>query len=76
MIDVMTEYLRKTRETADPPDLALRPDLMRPDLMHVSVLELYRAAEAIDSGQRVVEEATEEIARIRYGIGSQWWPLW
>ena len=71
MIDVMTEYLRKTRETADPPDLALRPDLM-----HVSVLELYRAAEAIDSGQRVAEEATEEIARIRYGIGSQWWPLW
>ena len=56
-IDIMTEYLRKTREASDPPDVSLEADLL-----DVSVLELYRAAKCIDEGHRIARDAADRIA--------------
>lgn len=58
-IDVLTEFLRKTREAADPPDIALAADLS-----HMSVLEFYRAGDAIDEGTRIAASAEPRIAEI------------
>ncbi len=56
-IDILTEFLRKAREAADPADVMLEADLVQ-----VSVMEMFRAAEAIDEGRRLVEQASEQIA--------------
>lgn len=49
-IDIMTEFLRKVRTASDSPSLTLEADLN-----HMSVLDLYRADEAIAEGRRLVE---------------------
>jgi NTE family protein len=51
-IDIVTEYIRKTREAADPADLMLEADL--PDL---TILEFDRAQHAIDEGRRITQAA-------------------
>ncbi|WP_136442738.1 patatin-like phospholipase family protein [Pacificoceanicola onchidii] len=56
-IDIMIDYVRKTREAADPPHLKLDADLQ-----HISVLELYRAQEAIEEGHRIAQGAADRIA--------------
>ncbi|MBP0480876.1 patatin-like phospholipase family protein [Sagittula salina] len=56
-IGIMMEFMRKAREAADPPDLTLSGDLL-----HISVLELYRAAEAIRLGTDMVENARDRIS--------------
>jgi NTE family protein len=49
-IDILTGYLCETRLAADPPDA-----LLEAVLGHIGVLELDRAAEAIDAGRALVE---------------------
>lgn len=56
-IDVLTEFLRKSREAADPPDIALAADQS-----DMSILEFYRASHAIDEGARVTRAAASRIA--------------
>ncbi len=58
-IDILTEYVRLTRAAADPAHLLLEADLAR-----MSSLELYRAAEAIQEGRRIVDEQRERIAAL------------
>lgn len=58
-IDVMTEYLRKTREAADPADLALAAQLT-----DMSTLEFYRAGHAIDEGARIARAAEDRITAL------------
>ena len=55
-VEIATDYLVKTREAADPPHLMLRADLS-----HISVLELFRASEAIEEGARLVENAAQPL---------------
>ncbi|MCT4610735.1 MAG: patatin-like phospholipase family protein [Pelagimonas sp.] len=49
-IDVLTEFLRQTRAACDPSDL-----LLDADLGHMSVVELFRAQEAISEGERIAK---------------------
>ncbi len=56
-IDIMTEFLRKSREAVDPADVMLEPDLGE-----IAVMDLFRAAEAIGEGARVAEAAAARIA--------------
>jgi NTE family protein len=50
-IDILTDYLRKTRAASDPPHFALELDLR-----HITFIEMFRAGEAIDAGHDVVME--------------------
>ncbi|RFP89432.1 patatin [Rhodobacteraceae bacterium 63075] len=59
-IDIMTEYLRKTRAAGDPAHVALDADLRQ----EILVLELEKAAPAIDEGRRIVREKRDEILRV------------
>ncbi|MDK3016407.1 patatin-like phospholipase family protein [Pseudodonghicola flavimaris] len=58
-IDVLTEFLRKSREAADPADLALAADLT-----DMSTLEFYRAGHAISEGNRIARAARDRIAEL------------
>lgn len=55
-IDILCEGVLKHRLDLDPPDLLI--DL---DLRHVGILELHRAAEAIDAGAAAVEANADAI---------------
>ncbi|MFW2587461.1 patatin-like phospholipase family protein [Sagittula sp. SSi028] len=55
-IGIMMEFMRKAREAADPPDLTIKGELV-----HISILELYRAAEAIDIGAAMTRERADRI---------------
>lgn len=59
-IDIMTEFVRKTRSASDPPNLALEADLN-----DMSVLELYRARKAIREGRRIVEENRDALDKLK-----------
>ncbi len=61
-IDVLTEFLRKTREAADPADLALAADLT-----DMSTLEFYRADHAMEEGARIARAARDQIAALQRG---------
>ncbi len=58
-IDMLTEYLRRTRMAADPADVAL--DVRLSDM---SVLEFHCAAQAIDAGRAAVEAEADRIAAV------------
>ncbi|SMX35974.1 patatin-like phospholipase family protein [Maliponia aquimaris] len=58
-IDILTEFLRKAREAVDPADVMLEADLLE-----LSVMELFRAAEAIDEGARIAQAAAGRIAAL------------
>lgn len=58
-IDILTEFLRQARHAADPPHL-----LLDADLVDMPVMELFRAAEAIDEGARITSAAKEQIAAL------------
>ena len=58
-IDVLTDFLRKTREAADPADLALAADLT-----DMSTLEFYRAEHAIEEGARITRAASDRVANL------------
>ena len=49
-IDILTDFLRQTRNAIDPPDVALEADLQQ-----VMTLELYRVEEGIAEGRRLVD---------------------
>lgn len=55
-IDVMTDTIRRARLAGEPPHVQL--DAILPQ---ISVLELYRGAEAIAEGERIVEANAERI---------------
>lgn len=57
--DLLTEFVRQVREASDPADIALEADLSE-----MSVLELYRAAEAIEDGQRFTRDALERLQHL------------
>lgn len=61
-IDIMTEYVRKTRSASDPPNLALEADLN-----DMSVLELFRADKAISEGERIVRDQADSIRDLLKG---------
>jgi NTE family protein len=56
-IEIMMEFTRKTRSAMDPPDVLLEADL----LSDLSVLEFWRADEAIAEGLRIAREAEAQI---------------
>jgi NTE family protein len=58
-IDIMTDFMRKTRAASDPPHLTLEADLR-----HMSMLELFRADEAIAEGRRIVMENADALRRL------------
>lgn len=58
-IDIMTDFLRKTRAASDPPHLSLAADLRS-----MSVLELHRADEAIEEGHRIGTEAAPQLRHL------------
>lgn len=57
-MEIMTDRIRSSRLAGDPPHV-----LLQPQLSHRSVLEFYRAAEAIEEGRASVarEQATLEV---------------
>lgn len=55
-IDIMTEFVRKTRSASDPPNIALEADLN-----DMSVLELFRAEKAIEEGHRIVKDQAHRL---------------
>ena len=57
-VDMMMEYLRRTRLAGDPADVMLNVEL--PELL---TIEFYRAEEAIDAGRSVTEAAEADIRR-------------
>lgn len=57
-IDIMTDYVRATRQASDRPDV-----LLDADLQGMRVLELYRAAEAIEEGKRLVRDNADALRR-------------
>ena len=50
-IEIMQVRISRSRMAGDPPDA-----LIRPRVGHIGVLELHRAAEAIEAGRRAVQE--------------------
>lgn len=58
-IDIMTEFVRTTREAGDPPHLRLDADLG-----HITVLELYKAEEIIETGRRLVRDNADRIKEL------------
>ena len=63
-VGIMQEHITRSRLAADPPDLVLKPDLAKFQLM-----DFHRAAEAIVSGRECVEAAAVELVRIGEGLG-------
>ena len=58
-VGIMQERITRDRLAADPPDLVLKPDLSRLQLM-----DFHRARESIDIGRRSVEAAAVDLARL------------
>lgn len=58
-IDILTEFLRASRAAVDPADV-----LMNADLSHVSVMELFRAEEAIEEGERITRAASKTLSEL------------
>ena len=56
-IDIMCDYLRRTRAAADPADLAIEVDLS-----HFSIFAFDQARTAIEAGRRATEEQADCIA--------------
>lgn len=58
-IDIMTDGIRRSKLAGDPPNI-----LLDAHLAQLSVLDFYRASEAIEEGRRIVKENEEDILRI------------
>jgi NTE family protein len=63
-VGIMQERIARDRLAADPPDLVLKPDLSRLQLM-----DFHRARESIDTGRRSVEAAEVDLARLAERLG-------
>jgi len=66
-VGIMQERITRDRLSADPPDLVLKPDLAKLQLM-----DFHRARESIETGQKSVDAAAVELARLaaRLDIGA------
>lgn len=58
-IDIMTEFVRQSRVRETPADVQLEADLD-----HLTVLELFRADEAIAEGERLVRDNARALSRL------------
>jgi NTE family protein len=58
-VGIMQERITRDRLAADPPDVVLKPDLSRLQLM-----DFHRARESIDTGRKCVETAEVELSRL------------
>jgi NTE family protein len=58
-VGIMQERISRDRLAADPPDLVLKPDLAK-----LQLLDFHRARESIDTGRRSVEAAEVDLARV------------
>ena len=58
-INITQDRITRSRMAGDPPDL-----LLAPRLAHIGLLDLYRAAEAIEEGRHCVRKLLPEIERI------------
>ena len=58
-IDIMTEFVRKTRAATDPAHLTLSMELGQ-----ISLMEMHRAGEAIDAGRRIVDRNAQAITAL------------
>ena len=63
-VGIMQERITRDRLAADPPDLVLKPDLAKLQLM-----DFHRARESIDTGRRSVEAAAAGLTRIASRLG-------
>jgi len=59
-INIMQDRITRSRMAGDPPDVVLTPQLD-----HIGLLEVYRAAEAIEEGKQCVLRAQQSIRNIR-----------
>ena len=66
-VGIMQERITRDRLSADPPDLVLKPDLAKLQLM-----DFHRARESIETGHKSVDAAAVELARLaaRLDIGA------
>ena len=66
-VGIMQERITRDRLSADPPDLVLKPDLAKLQLM-----DFHRARESIETGKKSVDAAAIELARLaaRLDIGT------
>ena len=55
-IDILSEYVHKTRSASDPPHFALEIDLRQ-----ITFIEMYRADEAIEAGREAVMDSRESL---------------
>ncbi|MDA7424613.1 patatin-like phospholipase family protein [Thalassococcus lentus] len=65
-IDILTEFLRASRAAVDPADVVLDADLSS-----VSVMELFRAEEAIAEGQRIASSASDALKTLGAEMGKR-----
>lgn len=58
-INIIQDRITRSRMAGDPPDI-----LLSPKLVHIGLLEFYRADEAISEGKKCVQRMTPEIKHI------------
>ncbi|MBN2687867.1 MAG: patatin-like phospholipase RssA [Deltaproteobacteria bacterium] len=64
-INIMQDRITRSRMAGDPPDIVLAPQLD-----HIGLLEVYRAAEAIEEGIQCVQRAHQALCEIIPGVCS------
>jgi NTE family protein len=65
-VGIMQERITRDRLAADPPDLVLKPDVAKLQLM-----DFHRARESIATGRRCVEAAEVDLARLAAGLATR-----
>jgi NTE family protein len=63
-VGIMQERITRDRLASDPPDLVLKPDLAK-----FQLLDFHRAAEAIETGRKCVAAAAVELAPLTARLG-------
>jgi NTE family protein len=64
-INIMQDRITRSRMAGEPPDIVLAPQLD-----HIGLLEVYRAAEAIEEGIQCVQRAHQALSEIIPGVCS------
>jgi NTE family protein len=62
-VNITQDRITRSRMAGDPPDV-----LLQPRISHIGLLEFYRAAEAIQSGEKCVEK---NLAEIQFCLGQR-----
>ncbi|RLA40536.1 MAG: patatin, partial [Gammaproteobacteria bacterium] len=58
-VNIFQDRITRSRLAGDPADI-----LLSPKVAHIGMLEFYRAAEAIEEGERCVQKALAEIREV------------